>query len=101
MLNGVCVFDHDDTTVLDGYFETSLDMTIQKCLSTCRSKGFQYAGLQWQTEVIPGSLRLVSEHFLSAIAEMSLRRDSNGHGQINAIKNVVAILIRFVVDREQ
>ena len=48
-----------------------------------------------------GSLRFVSEHFLSAIAEMSLRRDSNGRGQINAIKNVVAILIRFVVDREQ
>ena len=51
MLNGVCVFDNGEKRVLGEYFETSLDMTIQKCLSRCRSKGLQYAGLQWQTEV--------------------------------------------------
>ena len=51
MLNGVCVFDKEEKRVFNGYFETSKNMTIQKCLSKCRSKGFQYAGLQWQIEV--------------------------------------------------
>lgn len=38
-----------DTSIrdLDGYSETSGDMTPQKCIATCRSRGFAYAGAQF------------------------------------------------------
>ena len=49
-LFGVCAFDDKNDRILDGYFETSDKMTIELCLSTCRSKGFKYSGLEWQCE---------------------------------------------------
>ena len=49
-LFGTCVFDDKHDRVLDGYVEETDDMTIQKCLSICRSAGFFYAGLEWQIE---------------------------------------------------
>ena len=52
----------------------------------------------WSTVFHP---RIVSEQFLSATVGMSLNVVLNGLGQINAIKNVAAILIRFAVDRGQ
>ena len=30
-------------------------MTVEMCLSTCRSKGFLYSGLQWQIECYCGT----------------------------------------------
>ena len=30
-------------------------MTVEMCLSTCRSKGFAYSGLQWQIECYCGN----------------------------------------------
>ena len=47
---GTCVFDDKHSRVLNGYVEETDDMTIQKCLSICRSKGFHFAGLEWQIE---------------------------------------------------
>ena len=47
---GTCVFDDKHSRVLKGYVEETDDMTIQKCLSICRSKGFHFAGLEWQIE---------------------------------------------------
>ena len=44
---------------------------------------------------------MIIEKFLSATAEMSPKIVLNGRGQINAIKNVRAILIRFVADQGQ
>ena len=37
------------------YFETSDRMTIELCLSICRSRNFAYAGLEWQTECYCGN----------------------------------------------
>ena len=47
---GICAFDDINERVLDGYFEANNNMSIQMCLDICRSKGFRYAGLQWQSE---------------------------------------------------
>ena len=47
---GVCSFDDKQDRILSGYFEATDDMTIEKCLSICRSKGFPYAGLEWSCE---------------------------------------------------
>ena len=49
-LFGVCAFDDKNERVLNGYVETSDSMTIESCLHLCRSKGFEYAGLEWQCE---------------------------------------------------
>ena len=42
--------------VLKDHFETSNKMTIQMCLSICRSRDFAYAGLEWQTECYCGNI---------------------------------------------
>ena len=49
-LYGQCAFDDKVDRVLDGYFETSEEMTIEQCLGICSSKGFRYAGLEWALE---------------------------------------------------
>ena len=47
---GVCSFDDKQDRILSEYFEASDDMTIEKCLSICRSKGYPYSGLEWSCE---------------------------------------------------
>ena len=47
---GVCAFDDKNNRILSDYFEAIEDMTIEMCLSICRSKGYPYSGLQWQCE---------------------------------------------------
>ena len=47
---GVCTFDDKQNRILSEYFETSDDMTIEKCLSICRSNGYPYSGLEWAIE---------------------------------------------------
>ena len=47
---GVCSFDDKQIRILPDYMEASNDMTIEKCLSICRSKGFPYFGLEWSCE---------------------------------------------------
>ena len=47
---GVCAFDDANNRVLDGYFEANDEMTVEMCLSICRSRGFRYSGLEWQCE---------------------------------------------------
>ena len=72
------MLDEDEERVFKGYFEssdgllsfsldedigplinnmsyTSLDMTIQKCLSICRGKKFAFAGLEWSYECYCGN----------------------------------------------
>ena len=51
---GTCVFDDAKDRVLKEYFFSSKDMTIDMCLSACRSKGFRYSGLQWSIECYCG-----------------------------------------------
>ena len=50
MLFGVCAHDDKRTRLLQGHFQTSNQMTIQMCLSICRSRNYQFAGLEWQIE---------------------------------------------------
>ena len=47
---GICVFDDKNDRILSEYYEESDEMTIEMCLSICRSKGFPYTGLEWQIE---------------------------------------------------
>ena len=47
---GVCTFDNKNQRVLSNYYETSELMTVEMCLSICRSKGYPYSGLEWQCE---------------------------------------------------
>ena len=47
---GVCSFDNKQDRILTEYFEANDDMTIEKCLSICRSKGYLYSGLEWSCE---------------------------------------------------
>ena len=47
---GTCSFDDQQERILSEYFVATEDMTIQKCLSICRSKGYPYSGLQWSCE---------------------------------------------------
>ena len=49
-LYGQCAFDDKNDRVLDGYYETNDEMTIQQCLKICSSKGFRYSGLEWACE---------------------------------------------------
>ena len=49
-MSGACVFDDANNRVLDGHFESNDEMTVEMCLDICRSKGFRYAGLEWQLE---------------------------------------------------
>ena len=49
-LYGVCSFDDKQDRILSDYFEASDDMTIEKCLSICRSHGYPYSGLEWSCE---------------------------------------------------
>ena len=49
-LYGVCAFDDENNRILSDYFEESDQMTIEICISICRSKGFPYARLEWQIE---------------------------------------------------
>ena len=53
---GVCVFDDSYDRVLAGYSFIDSRMTVQMCLSTCRNRGFPYAGLQWQIECHCGNM---------------------------------------------
>ena len=47
---GLCVFDYPNNQIPTDYFEKSLDMTIEKCLSICRSHGLEFSGLQYRSE---------------------------------------------------
>ena len=47
---GVCSFDDKEDRTLSEYYEASDDMTIEKCLSICRSKGHPFSGLEWSYE---------------------------------------------------
>ena len=47
---GVCTADDKNNRVLTEYYEASEDMTIEMCLSICRSKGFPFSGLEWSCE---------------------------------------------------
>lgn len=47
---GVCAFDEKQNRILSEYYEANEDMTVEMCLSICRSKGFPFSGLQWQCE---------------------------------------------------
>ena len=49
-LFGVCSFNDHNNKILDDYIEIIEDMTVEKCLSICRSKGYPYSGLEWQIE---------------------------------------------------
>ena len=51
---GSCATDGKFNRLLTGYFEAHADMTIEMCLSACRSHGFPYAGLEWKTECYCG-----------------------------------------------
>ena len=53
-LYGVCSFDHKQNRILSDYFEANDDMTIEKCLSICRSKEFPYSGLEYSSECYCG-----------------------------------------------
>ena len=55
-IDGVCVFDDSYDRVLAGYSFIDSGMTVQMCLSTCRNRGFPYAGLQWQIECHCGKM---------------------------------------------
>ena len=48
------MFDDGNDRVLDGYHEASMDMTVQKCLKICKTRGFKFSGLQWQIECYCG-----------------------------------------------
>ena len=52
---GICVFDDTNERLLSGYSFYNQRMTVEMCLSTCRSKGFAYSGLQWQIECYCGN----------------------------------------------
>ena len=54
-LKGICVFDDVHDRILNGYHEADDEMTIEKCLSICRSREFQYSGVQWQIECYCGN----------------------------------------------
>ena len=47
---GACSFDDKQDRILSQYYEASDDMTIEKCLSICRSKGYPFSGLEWSCE---------------------------------------------------
>ena len=47
---GPCSFDDKQDRILSEYYEASHDMTIEKCLSICRSKGYPFSGLEWSSE---------------------------------------------------
>ena len=49
-LYGVCSFDDKNDRILSNHYEASDDMTVEKCLSICRSKGYPYSGLEWSCE---------------------------------------------------
>ena len=49
-LYGVCSFDDKNNRILSNHYEASDDMTVEKCLSICRSKGYPYSGLEWSCE---------------------------------------------------
>ena len=53
-MHGACVFDDAIDRVLNGSFFSSNEMTVEMCLSTCRQKGYSYAGLEWQIECYCG-----------------------------------------------
>ena len=46
--------DNKNNRSLASYNEYSDGMTIGKCLSVCRAKGFPYSGLEWQSECYCG-----------------------------------------------
>ena len=47
---GVCSFDDKHNRILPEYYEANENMTVEMCLSICRSKGYPFSGLQWQCE---------------------------------------------------
>ena len=51
------MFDDGNDRVLDGYHEASMDMTVQKCLKICKTRGFEFSGLQWQIECYCGNVQ--------------------------------------------
>lgn len=51
-----CMADNvNGKRTLSGYTFASSDMTLQKCVSTCQSKGFSYAGSEYETECFCGN----------------------------------------------
>ena len=54
-LYGDCVVDDVKNRVLKGHILSSVEMTVEMCISTCREKGFDYAGLQWSIECYCGN----------------------------------------------
>ena len=49
-LYGDCVVDDVKNRILSGHMLSSVEMTVEMCIATCREKGFDYAGLQWSIE---------------------------------------------------
>ena len=47
---GVCVFDDKSERVLSGFSTTNKTMTVEMCIWICGSKGYPFAGLEWQIE---------------------------------------------------
>ena len=54
-MSGDCVFDDVKNRVLNGYFFSSEEMTVEFCIATCGDKGYDYAGLEWNIECYCGN----------------------------------------------
>ena len=55
VLYGDCVVDDVKNRVLSGHILSSVEMTVEMCIATCREEGFEYAGLQWSIECYCGN----------------------------------------------
>ena len=53
-MTGSCASDDKNDRVLNGYYQSSDEMTIQLCLTICRDKGFAFAGLEYVDECYCG-----------------------------------------------
>ena len=70
-LFGTCVFDDVNNRILYDYFETNEEMTVAMCLGICSSKGFDYAGLEWQCECHCGNYPVEGRQILSKTVVVS------------------------------
>ena len=54
-MSGDCVFDDVKNRVLNGYYFSSEEMTVEFCIATCSEMGYDYAGLEWNIECYCGN----------------------------------------------
>lgn len=94
---GGCYIDSSAARILTGYAGTDANNGLQSCLTTCRSRGFAYGGVQYGTQCFVSPSCHVDIRLTTSAGTPSLPTslphplvNATSHARLRLLTNVVA-----------